>query len=120
MECNICMEDKNVFYYCDTCCKTLCVDCKETWKKHCPYCRAEYKQEDEIPVDLEVSINDDSQQSTESPDSQSSFVYSPRSISYIMTREQESEHQCRRATTLCLGLLSCGVLVYIFNPINFT
>ena len=114
MECNICMENKNVFYYCDTCCKTLCVDCKETWKRDCPYCRTEYKKDEEVsPGDIEIPIT------SESPDSQSSFIYSPRSISYIMTREQEEDQRCKRATTVALSLICAGLLVYVLNPINF-
>ena len=42
MECSICFENKNEFYFCKLCKESICTDCKKTWKKDCPYCRAKY------------------------------------------------------------------------------
>ena len=42
MECPICFENKNDFYLCEICKESICTDCKKTWKKDCPYCRARY------------------------------------------------------------------------------
>ena len=42
MECPICFEYRHEFYFCDICEESICTDCKKTWEKDCPYCRAKY------------------------------------------------------------------------------
>ena len=42
MECPICFENKDEFYKCEICKESICRDCKQAWKKDCPYCRVKY------------------------------------------------------------------------------
>ena len=44
MECPICFEDKNDVFVCSVCKEIICTNCKEEWKKDCPFCRERYPE----------------------------------------------------------------------------
>lgn len=90
MECPICYNDKKDIYACDICNHVICMDCKNDWKRDCPFCRQLYSPTSEI----------------QSP------MYSPRQyVDVVDIVHEPFNTSCVLTTGGCLFI--CGILGYI-------